>query len=49
MQQNKKTCMVLYLEDVYEELAMEVDIYCNLPNNPISNQPSFHVSYVRFT
>ncbi len=47
MQQSNRTCVALYFEDEYEELAGETQFDCKHPNNPVGNQPSFQCKFCK--
>jgi hypothetical protein len=45
MQQNRKTCVALYLENEYEELVVAARFDCKRFDNPICNWPSFQCNF----
>jgi len=47
MQQITKTCVALYLEDKYEELAIETHFDYKWLDNPINNRPSFQCKFCK--
>ncbi len=47
MQQSRKTCVALYLEDEYNQLIMEAHFEYKRPNNPICNRPSFQCKFCK--
>jgi hypothetical protein len=47
IQQSRRTCVALYLEDKYEELAVEAHFDYKRFDNLISNQPSFQCKFYK--
>jgi hypothetical protein len=47
MQQIKKTCVAMYLEDEYEELAIKTHFDYKQPDNLIGNKPSFQSKFCK--
>jgi hypothetical protein len=47
MQQSRKTCVALYLEDEYEKLAMKAHFDYKWLEKPINNWPSFQYKFYK--
>jgi hypothetical protein len=47
MQQNRHTCVALYLEEEYKALALEAHFDCKRPDIPVGNRPSFQCKFCK--
>ncbi|KAH9556484.1 hypothetical protein CY35_07G030500 [Sphagnum magellanicum] len=47
MQQNRHTCVALYLEEEYKALALEAHFDCKRPDIPVGIRPSFQCKFCK--